>query len=112
MPAYRRVDAHKWRKLYMYSGAMTLLYPRFICGWLWAAVSLMHLKLLLIGADTSKPFPNGCRKGCLRFWLRFYCSVFCYGTNFCHPRWIYVKPEEVNYYEEYLGTRQEQEAEQ
>ena len=43
--------------------------------------------------------------------MRFDVAVFNY-IFFCHFRWIYVKPEEVNYYEEYLGTREEQEAEQ
>ena len=30
MPAYRRLDVHKWKKWKFYFGAMTLLYPRLI----------------------------------------------------------------------------------
>ena len=49
MPAYRRIDAHKWRKWAMYPGAMTILYPRLICATLWLAVIVLHLKILQIG---------------------------------------------------------------
>lgn len=111
-PAYCRVDSHKWRKWAFYPGAMTVLYPRFLLGFPWGILAALTLKIFLCGADTQRPLKKGCRKSCLRFWIKFYVIIFNYGTNFMHSRFVYVKPEEVGYYEEYLGTRAEQEAEQ
>ena len=41
MPAFRRVDAHKWRKWSFYPGALTLIFPRLIGGTLAGALALI-----------------------------------------------------------------------
>ena len=107
MAAFRRLDAHKWKKWQFYPGAMTILVPRLIFGAIFGICVVTMVSICLIGHDRSKPIPIGFRKWFLRqvyiFWSTVL-SMFTFGTCIKHK---YISEEKVNYYEEYLGTREE-----
>ena len=112
MAAFRRLDAHKWAKWQFYPGAMTILVPRLIFGAIFGICVVSMVSICLIGHDRSKPIQIGFRKWFLRqvyiFWSTML-SMFTFSTCIKHK---YISDEKVNYYEEYLGTREEQAAEQ
>ena len=68
-PAYRRLDAFKWRKIDFYFGAVTIMIPRIL--WLFLVVGCLTLvvKLILIGAPKDGKL-RGTRKKCLAFWYK------------------------------------------
>ena len=49
MPAFRRTDAHKWRKWAFYPGAVTILIPRFFFGVFDVLFLILFVKFILIG---------------------------------------------------------------
>ena len=106
MPAFRRDDAAKWRKWRFYLGAITLLVPRLILQVIAAFIMIVVINILLICHDKTKPIENGCRKGCLKVVCSFGARLFVFIIYFGHLRVRYVSKEDVNYYEEWLGTRE------
>ena len=112
MAAVHRLDVHKWRKWQFYPGAMTLLLPRILIGISFCILLLICLSILLIGYDRKKPMQDGCRKFCIRWIYYFVSSSISIFAFFTLPRTKFVTEEEVGYYEEYLGTREEQAAAQ
>ena len=48
-PAYRRLDAFKWRKIDFYFGAMTIMIPRIIFIMLAVGILTLIIKIVLIG---------------------------------------------------------------
>lgn len=110
MPAFRRIDAHRWSKWRFYIGSF-FLWPRCFIALTYMAVHCINCKILFLGHDLNTPV-TGFRKWLVYWesrwvawsWMAFPCAVWI--------DWEYVKPEDVNYYEEYLGTREEQAAEQ
>ena len=48
-PAYRRVDATKWRKIDFYFGAMTIMIPRMIFNFLAVAFLTVMVTIVLCG---------------------------------------------------------------
>ena len=112
MPAFRRVDSHRWRKWRFMLGATTLLIPRYLWALIQMSTHIAITSLILCGHDQNKPLPPGCRKSCLRFMYRFTSWTWMLSSNWVWINWKEVPLEDVNYYEEWLGTREEQEAEQ
>ena len=91
---------------------MTLLVPRGILGAIFGILVVLMVNLSLIGHDRTKPMADGCRKWIVRrvylFWAHSI-SLLIYWTWI---RYEYVSEEQVNHYQEYLGTKEEQGAEQ
>ena len=105
-PAYQRSDALEWRKWKLYPGAVTLLIPRLIITVL-AVVSLyIWLTICLWGHPKGEPI-TGCRKTILRNVYKVHTHFVSLGF-FHQLRWVQVPPEQVGFYEEYLGTVDEQ----
>ena len=52
-PAYRRIDAFKWRKIDFYLGAMTIMIPRIIFLFLAVMFLTLCVKIILIGAPSD-----------------------------------------------------------
>ena len=74
---------------------------------------VIQINLLLIGHDMSTPLPQtGCRKCLIKFVYSFWARVLGYVVLFTHYSHEYLTLEDVNYYEEWLGTKKEQAAEQ
>ena len=111
MPCYKRVDALKWKKWRFYLGAMTLLIPRYLLTMINLAFFTTLINLVLIGHDRTKPLENGCRKWCLRLIYKVGARILSYIIYFCPQRTEYISLEDVNHYEEWLGLKEEQEAE-
>ena len=105
MPAYRRIDAHRWAKWRFYFGSL-FLWQRGIWALLYMVWHCCNVRLLMCCHDTRKPV-TGCRKFLVKWesrfiawtWMVFPVGVWC--------SWEEVAPEKVNYYEEWLGTREE-----
>ena len=112
MPVFRRVDTHKWKKWRFYPGAVTLMQPRIILACLCGLTVSIQIYILLIGHDKTRPLPSGCRKCCLKFVYNLWARIHGYVIFAAHYKTKYVTEEDVNFYEEWLGTRDEQEAEQ
>ena len=49
LPAYRRIDAIKWRKIDFYLGAMTIMIPRIVFLFVVIAILTLVIKVVLIG---------------------------------------------------------------
>ena len=103
LPGFRRVDPLKWRKWRFYIGAMTLLIPRFVFGCLVGLVLVFFLKLILIGAPEGAI--GGWRKVAFRWFFKSFTYFFTIVTQLSIITWTHVPEEEVNFYEEYLGPR-------
>ncbi len=110
MPSFRRVDAHRWSKWKFYPGAVTLMLPRFIFGVVIAFIMCLILKIMLIGQPRDQPI-RGCRKVTIRLFFKTFTWMFQLVTNFLFLTWKKLSLEDVNYYEEWLGPREEQEKE-
>ena len=106
-PAYRRRDALNWSKLRFYPGAIFLFIPRFVATLILLILGVIIMNILMIGYQRGTPI-TGCRNHCLRFWFQFGVRLIGYVSFFLHNTHEYITPEKVNYYEEYLGTAQEQ----
>ena len=90
---------------------MTVVIPRFIGAVLAGIIIVIQCNICLICHDRSKPLQPGFRKWCLKWVYNIGARSLAYWILFTHYSVEYVTPEEVNYYEEWLGTKEEQEAE-
>ena len=106
LPAFRRTDAERWSKWKFYPGAVTLLLPRFLFGVGLGMILSIFLCLALIGQPMDKPI-SGCRRVAIRWGYKFLTFWFQLVTNFNIVTWKRVTHEEMNYYEEWLGPREE-----
>ena len=111
MPAFRRTDAHRWSKWKFYPGAVTVLLPRFFFGVLSGALLCLFLFFALIGQPMDQPI-GGCRRVIIRWAYKFFTFLFQFFANWNFVTWHTLSMEDVNYYEEWLGPREEQEKEQ
>ena len=107
-PELARLDAPKWKKWKLYPGAVTLLIPRAVLAILMALILLIVLNIALIGSDRSRP-PNACRRLFIRWTVYIFINAASIFGWFTYLGYGVMTPEQVNYYEEYLGTREEQE---
>lgn len=106
-PELARKDAPKWKKWKLYPGALTLLIPRILFVIVIGLLMVLLLNLVLICHDTSRPI-RGCRKVLIS-------GIMYIGTNlvslvgwFTYLGHAYVTESQVDHYEEYLGTVEEQ----
>ena len=97
----------QWSKWKHYPGAMTVMIPRVLIATIAAGTTGILLNIFLICHDRSKPI-TGLRRILCR-------GVAKLGINITmiFGWWIwlghdYLDEEQVNYYEEYLGPRDEQ----
>ena len=111
LPAFRRDDAVRWSKWKFYPGAVTIMLPRFFFGVGLGMFLSIFLFFALIGQPMDKPI-SGLRSMIIRWAYKFSTFWFQLITNFNIVTWKKLTPQEVNYYEEWLGPREEQEKEQ
>ena len=111
LPAFRRFDAEKWHKWMFYPGALTLCVPRLLMSVTIGTIICLGLKLLLLCHPLQKPI-KGCRSTLIRLWFKMMTTLFQFFVNFNIATWRKLTPEDVNYYEQWLGPRQEQLKEQ
>lgn len=104
MAAFKRLDAQRWSKLWLYPGAMTICIPRFLVGCVFGLCIVILTSVLLIGQPQNMPI-TGCRKVLIRWINKLFVTLFSLFTNFSILSWKYVTEEEVNFYEEYLGPK-------
>lgn len=104
LPAFRRTDAERWHKWMLYPGAMTLLIPRFLWGVLVVLVLCVFVKIGLIGQPMDEPI-RGCRSCFVRCCYRVACFLFQFFSNFNFVTWKHLTMDDVNYYEDWLGPR-------
>jgi hypothetical protein len=107
-PELARRDAPDWKKWKLYPGAVSLLVPRLFWTIFMGLILVILLNVILICHDSSRPIT-----GIRRFLLR---SVMYVCTNlisvvgwFTYLGYDTMTMEQVNHYEEYLGTVKEQE---
>lgn len=110
VPAFRRLDSKKWSKWKFYPGAVTVLLPRFFLGIIIVALLCIVLFIFLLGQPMHEPI-GGCRSFFIRWAYRIACFSFNLFVNFNFVTWHRVSMPDVNYYEEWLGPREEQERE-
>lgn len=111
LPAYRRTDAQNWSKWRFYIGAAFFLYPRLTHALLYKLWHCLCVKIIMCGHDTRYPV-TGFRKWCLKWESRACALTWLAWPVGVVSLWEEVPPEKVNYYEEWLGTREEQKEEQ
>ena len=85
-PAYKRLDATKWKKYYFYPGALTLLVPRFVLGTLCFASLVLWINITMIGQEKNAPIGR-CRKRCLLFWYKYHTYILVSVTFFTRLTW-------------------------
>ena len=102
-PELMRHDAPNWKKWKFYPGAITLLVPRIIFMILSCLILAIGLKLLLIGHDMEKPL-TGCRQLLTKGFTKLMGNLMCLFGFFIYCSHGYMTPEQVNHYEEYLGS--------
>lgn len=102
-PELCREDARHWKKWKLYPGALILLVPRLIFIFSISLLMVILVNVILICHKDSTPIT-----GCRRFFLRI---VLYLGTNlvsmfgwFTYNSHNYMTREQVNKYEEYLGS--------
>ena len=105
-PELCRPDAPKWQKWKHYPGALTLLIPRMIwCALLMIIMAIMA-NVFLICHDRRKAI-TGCRKFLCKMLIKLCVNLICLGGCFTYMGYKYISLEEVNFYEEYLGSVEE-----
>ena len=104
-----RSDAIKWKKWKQYPGAVTIMIPRLLLFVLVCFVMAVLLNICLIGHNRSTPV-TGCRFFFVRGIFYIFVTIMSIVCFFTFQRRVYKTLEEVNFYEEYLGTREEQRA--
>ena len=105
-PAFRRSDAPKWQKWKFYPGAMTLLIPRFLI-FIGAPIFIYFIvKLVLNGHKQGEPVSSFTAKlfAILAKMLGFVNSLMLGAV----VKRKYPTLDDVNHYQEYLGTKDEQ----
>lgn len=105
-PELARLDAPLWQKWKLYPGAVTLLIPRLFLMTFSGIIMVVLLNVILIGHDSSSPI-TGCRKAFLKvvMYVGTNCvAIFGFFTYLGHG---YKTWDQVNHYEEYLGTLEE-----
>ena len=104
-PELHRTDAHNWRRWKMYPGAVTLMIPRMIYGTIIAVLIAIFLNIFLIGHNRNNPLSLVRRVLC-RFTVRV--GIFFFGLAWLTIlTWKRLTPEQVGFYEEYLGPIEE-----
>ena len=105
-PAFRRDDAPKWQKWKFYPGAMTLLIPRFLIFIGTPTLCYFPVKLVLIGHKQGEPTSGFAGKACtiLAGFTGYVCNLMLGAV----VRRKYPTLDDVNHYQEYLGTKDEQ----
>ena len=111
-PAFRRTDVKNWSKWRFYFGAMTLLIPRLILSIFSAFIIVLQINICMIGHDRTKPIQNGCRKWLLKWVYNIGARTLAFFIFTAFYSYEMVSDEQVNNYEEWLGTKDEQTAEQ
>ena len=106
-PELARKDAPLWKKWKLYPGAVTLLVPRLLLVIIFCLLMALLLWLALICHDRRRPL-SGCRRSIVRAivyggtWL---ISLVGWFTSLSYRR---MSRDQVNFYEEYLGSQEEQ----
>ena len=111
MPAFRRNDSKKWGKWKFYPGAVTIMLPRLVFGITLALLHCIIVWFMLIGQAKDQPI-RGCRRVTIRWIFKLNCWLFQLITNFNFVTWKTLTMEDVNYYEEWLGSKESQDKEQ
>jgi len=106
-PAYQRKDALSWKKWKLYPGAATLLLPRLIFLVIILVSLYVWLFILLLGHEKGEPI-TGCRKLFLQSIYKLHVHATSLLGFFNVLKWKQVSPENVGFYEEYLGSIDEQ----
>ena len=108
MPAFRRDDAPKWKKWKFYPGALLFLVPRFLTFLFSPILVYIIAKFLLIGHKQGTPL-QGFRKLTVRIAAKVYGLIanFCLGSVVTYKR---LTLEDVDHYQAYVGTVEEQRA--
>ena len=105
-PEIARIDAPHWSKWKHYPGALTLMWPRFFFILIVTGTTGILLNIFLICHDRSKPI-TGLRRILCKGTAKLGVNI---GMIFGWCIWLghdYMDLEQVNYYEEYLGPREE-----
>ena len=104
MPAYRRYDAERWYKILFYPGAVTIMLPRLLFGIVLGILLCTIVKICLICQPMDKPI-RGCRRVIIRWFYKFFTTLFQLFTNFNFVTWKRLQMQDVNHYAEWLGPR-------
>lgn len=111
LPAFRRNDAKKWRKLLFYPGAVTMLLPRMLVVCSMVLVASFFSQLFLCCHPKDKPI-RGCRRFLIKLVFRVAAFLFQIFANFAVLTWSRMSMADVNHYEKWLGPLSEQDKEQ
>ena len=102
-PELRRFDGPKWKKWKLYPGAAFLLMPRIILCVLGIVIMVILVNIVMIGHDRKKPL-GSCRGFLSRIILKLGSHLFSIVGYFTFIGYEYKTLEDVNFYEEYLGS--------
>ena len=105
-PELCRNDAPNWRKWKLYPGAVSLLVPRILAIFIPLAFMALFVNLFLCCHKPNRPL-TGCRKVMVRGTFKFFLRLSGLFGWFTYFQTDYLSEEQVNHYEEYLGTRKE-----
>ena len=82
---------------------MTIMIPRLLLATILAFHLIFWLHILLLGHEEGTPI-TGCRKACLSFVYKAHAHMQAGLAFFTRVTWTNVSEDQVNNYEEYLGT--------
>ena len=105
-PELARHDAPNWQKWKLYPGTF-LIIPRFLWMMLIGTLLALLLNLYMIGHDKTQPL-SGCRRFFCRYTLMLLTNMIVVVGFFTYLGYDRMSMDEVNDYEEYLGTVVEQ----
>ena len=106
-PAYARTDVQNWQKWRFYPGAIFLLVPRLLLAVIFCLNLFCWLKLFMIGHEEGTPL-TGVRRWFVRVWFQFTVTAIATIGFFTSLGCEHISHEQVNFYEEYLGSKDEQ----
>lgn len=106
-PAYRRDDALTWKKWKLYPGAATILLPRLLFAILALCILMLVLNLLLLGHEPDTPI-TGLRKRLLTATYKVITHMIAFFSFSSVMTYSIMPAEDVDYYQDYLGTPEEQ----
>lgn len=98
-----RSDAPNWKKWKLYPGALFFLIPRLLFIIVAVLILAIGLRILIICQDMKRPI-TGCRKFLCHNFTKLMCGLVSAFGFFTYMGYDHLTLEQVNHYEEYLGS--------
>ena len=85
---------------------MTIMIPRFLTGTILGIIFMICLSIMMLGQSKTEPIKGTLKKLVISWIYKFFIFWFQAITNANFVSWNYITPEDVNFYQEWLGPKE------